>query len=252
MRKIVVLAVVFCLLLASCSPAASEAPPLAYEPEEYEEYIPEQPEPEPVAPPPEEREPEEKIEHELLAQYETVDHEPPAQYETVDHKPPAQYEGIGHEEPPAPEAEWTYHPVPDRPDRWGPPLTPDEFAERLRTTAALPPEGMPNQVILAHYGARYWTFPDIDFWVEITDPVDIAQIVQLLRNLQPLRMYTPILAATTPTLTLVYGDQSKEYGLLWHHFEYAHPNRTLVFFDGRDYTVDMRFLQIIHRYAPTR
>ena len=62
MRKIVAFAVVFCLLLiVGCSPAASEPPPLAYEPEEYEEYIPEEPEPEPPEIPlPEEPEEEEE------------------------------------------------------------------------------------------------------------------------------------------------------------------------------------------------
>ena len=60
MKKIAALAVVFCLLLVACSPAASEPPPLAYEPEEYEEYIPEQPEPLLEISLPEESEDEEK------------------------------------------------------------------------------------------------------------------------------------------------------------------------------------------------
>ena len=71
MRKIAALAAVFCLLLASCSPAASEVPPVAYEPESYEEngqepepfeiLLPEEPEEEPAS---EEYEPYEPAQYE--------------------------------------------------------------------------------------------------------------------------------------------------------------------------------------------
>ena len=133
-------------------------------------------------------------------------------------------------------------------DRWGPPLTAEEIAERLRTTTALPEERLPNQVILAHY----WPSAYIDWSVPITDAADIAQIVELLRDLQPVRMSMPLLGGIPPMLILDYGGHTKQYyiiGPIPFLVTYTGPGRyALVFYGGGDYSVDIRLWQILDRY----
>ena len=266
MGKIVAFAVVFCLLLASCAPA-SEVPPVAYEPDEYVEYeeaielpppeipLPEEPaveeyepaveegveyEPPPVLAPPQGESPPDSS----LAAPEGES--PPDTLPQGESPPDSPIQGDSPTDPPIP---WYAPPEVDWHDRWGPPLTAEEVAERLRTTTAMPYDEQPRQVIYA----LHWPAAGIDWSVTITDPADIAQIVQILRGLQPIRMSVPLVGGIPPTITLVYYGHTKEYGFSgWTCDDTTEPGRVLIFYSNSEYSVDARILQILDRYDPTR
>ena len=128
---------------------------------------------------------------------------------------------------------------------WDLPLTAEEIAERLRTTTALPPDGLPGQIIFAHY----WPAAYIDWSSPITDAADIAQIIELLRDLRPVRMDVPLLGGPLPTITLVYSEHTKEYSIAWSVLHVTGPDRALIFHHGgHEYSVDIRIWDILDRY----
>ena len=209
MRKVVAIAVILCLLLVGCSPAASEVPPLAYEPEEYEEYLPELPEPEPE-PLPEIYLPEEPEEEEPTAE----DFEP-AGNAAPDHAP------VVISPPEVPEGE-------------SPP--PAQVTHAAQT----------DQIIIGHYWPAAnidWEATITD----LNDIASIEGFLRDRRPVQ--YDGPPFVGGIPPHINLELDGVPMSFNLLGFSIPGVPPDRYVIGRYGGLYSVDWRIWRVLSRYG---
>ena len=212
MSKIVAFAVVFCLLLlAGCAPA-NEVPPLAYEPEEYEEYIPEELEPEPVIILSEEPEEEEEP---------TVEDFEPAGNAVPDHAP------VVISPPEVPEGE-------------SPPPAPVTHAAQT------------DQIIIGHYWPAAdldWeaTITDLNDIALIEGFLRDRQPAQ--HEFYVDGVFVPFVGGIVPHMNLVLDGVPMRFELLGHRLDNVPPDRYVIGGDGGLYSVDWRIWRVLLRHG---
>ena len=105
-----------------------------------------------------------------------------------------------------------------------------------------------NPITLGHY----WPNANINWETTITDPSDIAQIEQLLRERHPARMESPLLGGIMPHLEITLDGVVTRFTLTSHQFPDRYSERIIIFQDSPNrgtYTVNHRLNEILSRHS---